>query len=107
MIVYGIIVLTAGIALLTVSILLCFGHIGLLHEYHRDKVEKGDIKKYSLYIGISLLIGAVGMIVAGLLSIIINKDSIRNVVLLITYVPLLISIVLSIIFIKKFNKTII
>ncbi len=99
--------LVAGLALSIISIFLSLGHINLLHEYHRYNVSEENKKRYGLSIGLSLLIGGVGMTISGLISIIVNNEAIMGYMMIVAYVPLFISIILAFIIIKKFNKTII
>ncbi len=103
MILYGVIVLIAGVAMLVLSILLCLGRINLLHDYHQNNVKEENKKKFALSMGISLMIGSMGMISSGLISIIVNNESIFLVSILLLLIPLLISIILLFIFIKKYN----
>ena len=100
---FGIIVLAVGVLLLIISILLCFGFLNLLHEYHRNHVKEEDKKKFALSMGLSLLISALGMIASGITAIIVNNDSIELVTMLLVVVPLFVTIVFSLFFVKKYN----
>ena len=68
MLVFGIIVLIAGVALLVISILLCLGFIS-----------------------------------SGIVAIAMKSESVIYLPLILLFVPLIISIVFCIIFIKKYN----
>ena len=106
MIVYGIIILITGIIVLILSISLFLGHINLLHEYHRTNVKEEDRKKMGLSIGLSMLVGTLGMISSGIVSIVTNDESIIVLPILLLIIPLIIAIVLSLLFVKKYNGSI-
>ena len=98
--------LVIGAVLLIISILLALGHIGLLHDYHKNNVKDEQKKKYCLFLGLSLSLGSLGMIASGIYALInITETSILNAAL-ICIVPLFVSIVLTLIIIKIFNKKI-
>ena len=103
MLFFGIIVLVAGVALLVISILLCFGFVNLLHDYHRNNVKTEDERKLGLSTGLSLMFGSFGFISSGIVAIAMKSESIIYLPLILLFVPLIISIVLCIIFIKKYN----
>ena len=103
MLVFGIIILIAGLALLVISILLCFGFINLLHDYHRNNVKTEDERKLGLSTGLSLMFGSFGFISSGIVAIAMKSESVIYLPLILLFVPLIISIVFCIIFIKKYN----
>ena len=103
MLVFGIIVLVAGVSLLVISILLCLGFVNLLHDYHRNNVKPENKRKLGMSIGLSLMFGSLGFISSGLVAIIIKSESIIYLPLILLFVPLAISIILSVVFIKKYN----
>lgn len=106
MLIFGISVLIAGAIFLVIAILLCCGLIGILHDYHTTNVNEEDRKKMGLSIGISMLIGTLGMISSGIVSIVTNNESIIVLPILLLIIPLIITIVLSLIFVKKYNGSI-
>ena len=106
MLAFGIILLTTGVLLMTVSVLLCCGFISLLHEYHRNNVKEEDRKRFGLSIGMSLMIGALGLVATGTISIVTLNESLIISLIIIFTVLLIISTVLSLIFVKKYNKKI-
>lgn len=59
-----------------------------------------------LSIGLSMLIGTLGMISSGIVSIVTNNESIIVLPILLLIIPLIITIVLSLIFVKKYNGSI-
>ena len=102
----GIVVLMAGIGLLTISIFVMFGKINLLHSYHREHVKDEDKKLFAILTGASLSIGALGLIAAGILEIIYLEELPLLLHNLVMFIPLGISIILVLIFIKKYNGSI-
>ena len=104
MVIYGIIVLLAGIGVLVISVLLCLGHIELLHDYHRNNVNEKDFKIFGLKTGLSLMLGSLGMISSGLIAIITRNESLSLLIMLLLFIPLFISIVLLVIVIVRYNK---
>ena len=103
MLLYGIIVLLAGLAMLVVSILICLGHTNLIHEYHQNNVKEEDKKKFGLSMGLSLSLGSLGMITSSLIALLSNDESLFVVTILILLIPLFLSIILLFIFTIKFN----
>ena len=103
MIAYGIIFIITGLALLVMSILLILGHVNLLHDYHRNNVKKEDERKLGIAAGLSLLLGAFGAISSGISSFFWTEDMKFIYLLLIFLIPFTISVILMIIFIKKYN----
>ena len=59
-----------------------------------------------LSIGLSMLVGTLGMISSGIVSIVTNDESIIVLPILLLIVPLIIAIVLSLLFVKKYNGSI-
>ena len=107
MIAYGIIVLIVVIILCVLSVCLCFWKIWLLHSYHRENVKEEDRKALGISTGLSLLVGGLGALLSGLLTLIFRENINSYLVLAILFGSLLISIVLLFIFIKKYNGKII
>lgn len=103
---YGIGILCGGALLLVFAILLCFGHVGLLHEYHRENVSEEDYKKYGLLLGLSLMVGSLGMISGGIIAIVVNDTSVLLLSILLFVISLVISIIAVLLIIKKFNGNI-
>ena len=107
MIVYGIILLLTGLALFVIAILLIFGHINLLHDYHRNDVKKEDERKLGKSSGLSLLLGALGAISSGISAFFWTEDMKFIYLFLIFIIPFTISVILMLLFIKKYNGKII
>ena len=106
MIIVGIIIIVSGLALLIISILMMFGKVNLLHSYHRENVKEEDKKMFGITTGLSLSIGALGIIASGILDL-IYLDNLSILAFLLTmFIPLGISIILVLIFIKKYNGSI-
>lgn len=103
MLVFGIIILIAGVVLLVISILLCLGFINLLHDYHRNNVKIEDERKLGLSTGLSLMLGSFGFISSGIVAIAMKSESAIYLPLILLFVPLIISIVFCIFFIKEYN----
>ena len=103
MLAFGIGVLIGGVILLVVAIFLCCGFVNLLHEYHRNNISPDNERKLGLSIGLSLIFGSSGLISSGLVSVIVRAESIIWLSMILLFVPLVISIVLCIVFIKKYN----
>ena len=59
-----------------------------------------------LSIGLSMLVGTLGMISSGIVSIVTNDESIIVLPILLLIIPLIIAIVLSLLFVKKYNGSI-
>ena len=106
MVVFGICTLIAAAILLVISVLLCCGFTNILHDYHTTNVKEEDRKKMGLSIGLSMLIGALGMISSGIVSIVTNDESIIILPIMLLIVPLVLSIILSLVFVKKYNRAI-
>ena len=106
MMIFGISVIIAGTIFLVIAILLCCGLIGILHDYHTTNVKEEDRKKMGLSIGLSMLIGTLGMISSGIVSIVTNNESIIVLPISLLIIPLIIAIVLSLLFVKKYNGSI-
>ena len=53
-----------------------------------------------------MLIGALGMISSGIVSIVTNDESIIILPIMLLIVPLVLSIILSLVFVKKYNGAI-
>ena len=107
MIIYGLILLLVGILFLILSILLCLGKIELLHEYHRENIKDNDKKTFGLLTGLSLMISSFGFITSGLLSLVLGEKANPNFTTIFFCAHLFVSIVLLLIFIKKYNGKII
>ena len=103
MLIFGISVLVAGAIFLVIAILLCCGLTGILHDYHTTNVKDEDRKKMGLSIGLSMLVGTLGMFSSGIVSIVTNDESIIVLPILLLVIPLIITIVLSLLFVKKYN----
>ena len=103
MIAYGIILLITGLSILVMSILLILGHVNLLHDYHRKDVKKEDEKKLGKASGLSLILGAIGAISSGISAFFWTEDMKFIYLFLIFIIPLTISVILMIIFIRKYN----
>ena len=59
-----------------------------------------------LSIGLSMLVGTLGMISSGIVSIVTNDESIIVLSISLLIIPLIITIVLSLLFVKKYNGSI-
>ena len=59
-----------------------------------------------LSIGLSMLVGTLGMISSGIVSIVTNNESIIVLPISLLIIPLIIAIVLSLLFVKKYNGSI-
>ena len=103
MILYGIIILVVGVILLTLGIFICLGHINLISDSHTENIKKEQQKIFCRGIGAQLIIGSLGMIIAGILSLIFNEEQFYLPSILIAFIPLAVSIVSIFIFIKMFN----
>ena len=106
MMIFGISVIIAGTIFLVIAILLCCGLIGILHDYHTTNVKEEERKKMGLSVGLSMLVGTLGMISSGIVSIVTNDESIIVLPILLLIIPLIITIVLSLLFVKKYNGSI-
>ena len=103
MIATGIVVLVVGVAISVLSLLICIGKTNLIHSYHRENVKEEDKKKYAISLGLSLLIGGIGLITYGIL-VIIFKDTINQAIYLTVMLgSIFISIILALILNKKYN----
>ena len=76
MTIFGISVIIAGAIFLVIAILICCGLISILHDYHTMNVKEENRKKMGLSIGLSMLVGTLGMISSGIVSIVTNDESI-------------------------------
>ena len=106
MIAFGVIAIIVGVGILTLSIFIMLGKINLLHSYHRENVKEEDRKKFGLLTGASLSIGGLGILASGILDLICLDKLPLLTYNLVMFVPLGISIILVLIFIKKYNGTI-
>ena len=106
MMIFGISVIIACAIFLVIAILLCCGLISILHDYHTTNVKEEDRKKMGLSIGLSMLVGTLGMISSAIVSIVTNDESIIVLPISLLIFPLIIAIVLSLLFVKKYNGSI-
>ena len=106
MVLVGIIIIVVGIGLLTISIFMMFGKVNLLHSYHRVNVKDEDKKMFGITTGLSLSIGALGILASGILDLIYLENLNMLAFTLTMFIPLGISIILILIFIKKYNGSI-
>lgn len=106
MVAFGVIAIIVGAGILTLSIFIILGKINLLHSYHRENVKEEDKKIFALLTGISISIGGIGILVSGILDIIYLDKLPLLTYNLVTFIPLGISIILVLIFIKKYNGSI-
>ena len=103
MIIYGIIVFAVSIPFLAIAVLVMLGKANLIHSYHQENVKDQDKKKFSLLIGIALLIASLGMMVSSIMALVLKESISPYIYLVILGVSLLISIVFILIVIKKYN----
>ena len=106
MVAFGVITIIVGVGILTLSIFIMLGKINLLHSYHRENVKEEDKKIFALLTGISISIGGVGILISGILDIIYLDKLPLLTYNLVMFIPLGISIILVLIFIKKYNGSI-
>ena len=107
MILYGIIIIVVGLSLLVLGILILKGHINLISSSHTENIKEEHRKIFCRGVGSQLIIGSLGLIIAGVLSLIFNEESFYLPSILIAFIPLVISIISIFIFIKMFNDKII
>ena len=103
MIAFGIIMLVVGIAMSILSILICLGNTNLIHSYHRNNVKEEDKKKYAISMGLSLLIGGLGITTSGILALIFEETINSYIYLIILFSSIFVSIIFLFIFIIKYN----
>ena len=106
MIFIGIILLVVGVLILAISILLCLGFISLLHDYHRTNIKEEDKKKCGLSIGLSLSLFSITSIATGIIVLVTTDESILKWMMIAFIISLAISVILSLLFVKKYNGSI-
>lgn len=106
MVAFGVIAIIVGVGIITLSIFIMLGKINLLHSYHRENVKEEDKKIFALLTGISISIGGIGILASGILDIIYLDKLPLLTYNLVMFIPLGISIILVLIFIKKYNGSI-
>ena len=107
MVATGIVFLIVGLILFVISFLLFRGHINILHDYHYNNVKEEDKKIFGRLTGGSLFIGSLGLLGAGILSLIFQDESLVPLFVAIEMGSLVVSIILVLIVIKKYNGKII
>ena len=95
--------LVVGIILLVLGTLVFLGHINLISESHTENIKKEQQKMFCHGVGAQLIIGSLGMVIAGILSLIFREEAFFLPSILIAFIPLLVSIVSIFIYIKMFN----
>ena len=73
MVLYAIIMLIAAAQMLGFGIAIFRGHTGLIHDYHRKKIEKTDEKRYARAFSVGLFIIAAAFFASGLAALIIGE----------------------------------
>lgn len=106
MVAFGVIAIIVGVGIITLSIFIMLGKINLLHSYHRENVKEEDKKIFALLTGMSISIGGIGILASGILDIIYLDKLPLLTYNLVMFIPLGISIILVLIFIKKYNGSI-
>ena len=103
MVIYGIIVLIVGLGLLSVSILLILRKVKVLYTYHYDNVKEEDQKKFAFYLGLSLLVASIVLIVSAILAFSLQAKMALWIHAIIDFVALIASFCLVLLFTKKYN----
>ncbi len=103
MLIFGIIIIIVGIFLLAFSLAFFLGFTGLLHDYHYNNVKKEDKRKFTTLMGVAFLPGGVGQIVVGVLAIVMKDNAPNKILISIQIGALLLTAILSLIIIKKYN----
>lgn len=92
-IVFGIIISILGIINMT-------GNVATIHWYHRTRIKKEDIKKYGMLVGVGTLIIGISIILAGILQMIFELESLEYI----TIIGLVIGLTLFVYAQFKYNK---
>ena len=102
MVLYAIIMLAAAAQMLGFGIAIFRGHTGLIHDYHRKNIEKGDEKRYGRAFSVGLFIIAAAFFAAGLASLIIGERA-GIATILLPFIGLAAGITVIVIVQKKYN----
>ena len=102
-----IIALAIGILIVVIGIFNMFGHISMLHSYHRKRVSEEDRLPFGRLVGIGMICIGVSIIINGALSIVtlLNGDKIYLIVgTVIMVLGLILGTALAFYAMKKYNK---
>ena len=109
MIVSGITCIAVGVICIILGVLNTKGNISSLHSYHRNNIRKEDIKPFGKRVGAGTIIIGASVLIFGVLSIL--SEALKLTVLIpvgagIMTVGIVLGLVITLVTIKKYNKTI-
>ena len=109
MIAAAIICILVGVLCIVFGAISTTGNISLLHSYHRDNVKEEDKKPFGRRVGAGLITVGASIFVMGVLSIfakVLANDVFVYIGKVVMAVGMLTGIIISLVSIKKYNKTI-
>ena len=109
MILGAVISISVGIMCIVFGIISTTGNISLLHSYHRDNVKEEDKKPLGIRVGIGLIIQGLALLVYGvlmMLSELLIISSLTSIALAVLLVGTVFGIIITLVAIKKYNKSI-
>ena len=101
MVLYAIIMLIAAAQMLGFGIAIFRGKTGLIHDYHRKNIKKGDEKRYARAFSIGLFIIAAAFFASALAALIIGERA--GIAALLPFTGLAAGITVIVIAQKKYN----
>ncbi|MBQ3041541.1 MAG: hypothetical protein IJD42_08105 [Clostridia bacterium] len=101
--------ISVGILCIVLGAINLTGNISLLHSYHRNNVSKENEKSLGRCVGIGMIIIGISLLIYGVLMFIselVALPSLISIALIIMLVGMAVGLVITLIAIKKYNKTI-
>ena len=107
MIIYGVLVLVVGICPVLISSLLFMKKAKVLYTYHYENVKEDKREEFASRLGFSLLISGIAAIVSAILAFVLKDIMAIWVHAIIVFLALGVSLLLVLLFTKKYNGKVI
>ncbi len=101
--------ISCGVLCIVLGAINTTGNISLLHSYHRNNVREEDKKSLGICVGIGMIIIGISLLIYGVLMFISELFALPfliSIALGIMLVGIAVGLVITLIAIKKYNKTI-
>ena len=101
--------ISVGVLCIVLGAINATGNISLLHSYHRNNVREEDKKSLGICVGIGMIIIGISLLIYGVLMLISELFALPvliSIALGIMLVGIVVGLVITLIAIKKYNKTI-
>ena len=98
-----------GIAIIVIGIMNRKGNVSMLHSYHIKNISQQDLLPFGKKVGLGMIIVGVSIVIVsgfGFLSLLSGNDIYYIIGSVISLIGVAIGIIIAIISIKKYNKTI-